>query len=248
MNDSTNNLKKNNSKMVMVVLQGLGGIQSGPNLLTELQQAHTPNLDALARKSACGLLKCGAHGTTPGEESALLGLLGATNESRDNTTFSKALDLSSLALANTKTPLELAKNQGFYTRPVFTDILELVQVFGKEYDHYDFFMISLKIADNETKESNYFDKIKTIEKIDTFIPSIISQRPDVLVVTGDRSRPTAMGKASWHSVPVLINSPFCRHDVIQSFDEIACTHGGLGHIQSHELLPLILGHADRLLT
>jgi 2,3-bisphosphoglycerate-independent phosphoglycerate mutase len=43
------------TKIVMLVLDGLGGLPSQPGGRTELETAHTPNLDALAERSALGL-------------------------------------------------------------------------------------------------------------------------------------------------------------------------------------------------
>jgi len=61
---------KNNSKIVLLVFDVLGGVQFGPNSLTELHQAHTPNLDAMSKKSICGLMHPISPGITPGSEPA----------------------------------------------------------------------------------------------------------------------------------------------------------------------------------
>jgi hypothetical protein len=39
---------KNQTKMVMLVMDGLGGLAPNPGGKTELESAHTPSLDALA--------------------------------------------------------------------------------------------------------------------------------------------------------------------------------------------------------
>jgi len=64
------------TKILMVVLDGLGGLPQTPNGPTELEAAATPNLDALAGRSICGMSMSVAPGITPGSGPGHLALFG----------------------------------------------------------------------------------------------------------------------------------------------------------------------------
>ncbi|MCD6285476.1 MAG: 2,3-bisphosphoglycerate-independent phosphoglycerate mutase, partial [Anaerolineae bacterium] len=63
------------TKMVLMVMDGVGGLP-GPDGLTELEAAHTPNLDALAKKSIVGLSTPVRPGVIPGSGPGHVGLFG----------------------------------------------------------------------------------------------------------------------------------------------------------------------------
>lgn len=66
----------NNTKIVFLILDGLGGIPREEDGLTELEKAHTPHLDELASISICGLLDPVGDGITPGSGPAHFALFG----------------------------------------------------------------------------------------------------------------------------------------------------------------------------
>jgi 2,3-bisphosphoglycerate-independent phosphoglycerate mutase len=67
---------KNDSKIVMLVADGLGGLPMQPGGLTELETAKTPNLDALAARGVQGGSIPVKPGIAPGSGPGHLGLFG----------------------------------------------------------------------------------------------------------------------------------------------------------------------------
>src|SRR3982751_5967648 len=77
MHDLTRSLHvKNDSKIVMLVGDGLGGLPQAPGGLTELETAKTPNLDALAARGGQGASIPVRRGIAPGGGPGHLGLFG----------------------------------------------------------------------------------------------------------------------------------------------------------------------------
>ncbi|MBN1395470.1 MAG: 2,3-bisphosphoglycerate-independent phosphoglycerate mutase [Pirellulales bacterium] len=67
---------RNESKIVMLIADGLGGLPVEPGGPTELEAAKTPNLDALAKRGIQGSMNMVAPGITPGSGPGHLSLFG----------------------------------------------------------------------------------------------------------------------------------------------------------------------------
>ncbi|HOT95922.1 MAG TPA: hypothetical protein PLG50_10175 [bacterium] len=237
-------IQPSDQQIVLLLLGGIGGLQSGPNLLTELQQAHRPHLNALARKSQCGLLHPVAVGITPAPHAALKRLLGWQGEKAPD--WKSELGLQACAISSRADYLELFSRAGITALHTPDDPAELIRRGCEELAGRDFIIIHYAAPEKEGLLGGYYEKIKTIEEFDLCVSQLLQPEPAVLAVCGDHSCPSALGSISWHPVPVMIQSSTTRYDMVQTYDEIACSTGALGSLPITALLPLLLGSAGRL--
>jgi 2,3-bisphosphoglycerate-independent phosphoglycerate mutase len=68
--------QENGSKLVLFVMDGLGGLPHAETGRTELETAYTPHLDRIAKESACGFTMPVGYGITPGSGPGHLALFG----------------------------------------------------------------------------------------------------------------------------------------------------------------------------
>ena len=378
----------NTSKVVLIVIDGLGGLPV--NEATELEKAHIPNLDSLAKDSICGVIDPVGRGITPGSGPANLALLGydpfkfiiergalsaagvgfdmqpsdvaarvnfatidkegkvtdrragriSTAKNRelcklleeiklDDAEFflitekehravvifrgeglsgelsgsdpqtmgiapqplkalspraEKTVKIVNSFLAKAKIqlrdshPANMVLLRGFakYPQlPQFNDIYKLhaasialypmyrgiariigmkileaeggiageFQALKKNFQPYDFFYFHIKDMDSAGEDGDFDKRVKIIEEIDKQIPVLMELSPDVVAITGDHSTPAILKRHSWHSVPILIHSKWCRPDSVRQFSENACSVGGLGRFNAVEVMSLLLANA-----
>ena len=55
-----------------------------------------------------------------------------------------------------------------------------------------------------------------------------------------------MKSHSWHPVPTLLSSAWCRGEGAAKFGERACMHGTWGTFHATSIMPELLGHAGKL--
>jgi len=120
------------------------------------------------------------------------------------------------------------------------------RVLKENYAKYDFFYLHIKHTDSRGEDGDFDGKVEVIEKVDKLIPMVTSLNPDVFVVTGDHSTPAKLKAHSWHPLPVLLCSEYCRPDEVKIFDEISCIQGGLGRMLTVHLMTVALSNAGRL--
>lgn len=110
---------------------------------------------------------------------------------------------------------------------------------------YDFAFVHFKDTDSRAHDGDFDGKVAAIEEIDALIPRIARVATGALIVTGDHSTPAIRREHSWHPVPLLIRSPWCR-PTAESFGESSCRGGDLGMVVGKDLMSLALAHALRL--
>jgi len=116
----------------------------------------------------------------------------------------------------------------------------------QNYGGYAFFFLHVKWSDSAGEDGDFERKVKVIEEFDSALPGVMELGPEVMVVTGDHSTPAVLRGHSWHPVPVLLCSRWCRPDGASQFSESACLGGGLGHFPATQIMPLAMAHALKL--
>jgi 2,3-bisphosphoglycerate-independent phosphoglycerate mutase len=140
----------------------------------------------------------------------------------------------------------LARLVGMDVLKTGTSIEEEFATLVKNYKNYDFFFLHVKGADEAGEDGDFKRKVKIIEQVDKAIAIAINLHPDVIVVTGDHSTPALLKAHSWHPVPVLLYSKWCRADRVTEFGESACILGGLGRFPATQIMPLAMANALKL--
>jgi len=113
-------------------------------------------------------------------------------------------------------------------------------------DDYSFYFIHVKKTDSLGEDADFDSKVAKLEQVDALLPKITALNPDVLVVTADHSTPAAMGRHSWHPVPVMLKAKHARVDAVDRFDDYACAQGMLGRRPGTHIMGLALANAGRL--
>lgn len=121
-----------------------------------------------------------------------------------------------------------------------------VEQLKQSYGAFDFFFLHYKYTDSSGEDGAFEAKVKRIEEFDAAVKNVAALNPDVLIVTGDHSTPSLLKSHSWHPVPTLLVSKFCRTDECEKFGERDCLRGGLGQFEAKHLMTLALANAERL--
>ena len=161
-------------------------------------------------------------------------------------TMSEVYKLKPVAIASYPMYRGLAKLVGMEVLETGTSIDEEFLTLKQNFAHYDFFFLHIKGTDSAGEDGDFDRKVRIIEEVDSALAGLMSLEPDVIVVTGDHSTPALLKGHSWHPVPILLHSKWCRPDRVSEFSESACIFGGLGRFPAIQIMPLAMANALKL--
>lgn len=160
--------------------------------------------------------------------------------------MTKVYKLNPVAIARYPMYKGLARLVGMEVYNIEGGFHEQLRALTDCYDKHDFFFIHVKETDSAGEDGDFMRKVKVIEQVDRALPALLKLRPNVLIVTGDHSTPALLKGHSWHPVPILLFSPWCRSQKVAKFSESACATGELGRINALQVMPLAMAHALKL--
>jgi 2,3-bisphosphoglycerate-independent phosphoglycerate mutase len=180
------------------------------------------------------------------EKTANMILLRGFAKFRPFKSLNERFGLKALAIAQYPMYKGLARLIGMDIAPQTESLEEEIKLLDDNFNKYDFFFVHFKKTDSRGEDGNFKEKVKEIEKIDRIIPEILKLNPEVIVVTCDHSTPARLKSHSWHPVPVVVHSQYCRVDDVKRFDEENCIKGGLGRMATINLMGITLANALKL--
>jgi 2,3-bisphosphoglycerate-independent phosphoglycerate mutase len=161
-------------------------------------------------------------------------------------TMGEIYKLKPAAIASYPMYRGLARLVGMEILETGTTIEDEFDTLRQNYANYDYFFLHIKGTDSAGEDGDFNRKVRILEQIDNHLVGLLSLEPDVIVVTGDHSTPALLKGHSWHPVPVLLYSKWCRPDRVTRFSESACLSGGLGRSPATQVMLLAMAHALKL--
>ncbi len=111
----------------------------------------------------------------------------------------------------------------------------------------DLVFVNVKAGDIAGHDGDFRLKVRVVESIDMMLGLILKDlKEDVVVaITCDHSTPITVKEHSADPVPIAICGGGARIDGVKEFDEVSAATGALGRMRGMDLLPTLLGIADR---
>jgi 2,3-bisphosphoglycerate-independent phosphoglycerate mutase len=154
--------------------------------------------------------------------------------------------LRSAAIAGYPMYRGVAKLVGMDVLDTGETLEEEVETLKAHFADYDFFFVHVKKTDSAGEDGDFERKVSIIEHVDELVPALLDLKPEVFIVTGDHSTPALLKLHSWHPVPTLLHSRYCRADQTDEFSERGCSRGALGRFLAVDLMPIAMANALRL--
>jgi 2,3-bisphosphoglycerate-independent phosphoglycerate mutase len=161
-------------------------------------------------------------------------------------TFDQVYGLKAGAVAVYPMYRGLASLLGMQLLATGPSIAEEFHTVAAHWHEFNFFYVHVKKTDTMGEDGNFDGKVHVIEEADAALPILTALKPDVLVITGDHSTPAAFQSHSWHPVPTLLASRWCRREANTKFGESSCRVGVWGEFHATSIMPEAMGHAGKL--
>lgn len=187
-----------------------------------------------------------AQNVLANEHPANMLLLRGISMYPDIPTISEVYKLNPAAIAMYPMYQGLAKLVGMKILGPCNSLEEEFDTLERHYDEHDFFFVHVKGTDSAGEDGDFNRKVRVIEEVDAALPSLLKLNPDVIVVTGDHSTPAVLKGHSWHPVPFLLHSQWCRPDEVSEFSERGCAKGSLGTFPGADIMSLAMANALKL--
>jgi 2,3-bisphosphoglycerate-independent phosphoglycerate mutase len=181
-----------------------------------------------------------------GEAPANMVLLRGFSRRPDIPPMPEIYKLKPAAIATYPMYRGLARLVGMQVLPGGESIIEQLNSLRRYYADYDFFFVHFKTTDARGEDGDFRAKVQAVEELDNALPGLLSLDPEVLIITGDHSTPATLAMHSWHPVPFMLKSKWCRPDNVTEFSERACLAGGMGRFPATEIMPLAMANALKL--
>lgn len=111
-----------------------------------------------------------------------------------------------------------------------------------------FVHVHTKVVDEAGHTKQPEEKVRVLEALDPALEALLRPPFDaaVVAVTGDHATPSSGGVIhTGDPTPLLIVGGSVRADAVGEFGERPCAAGSIGVLRASDLLPLLLGHANR---
>ncbi|MDR7870729.1 MAG: 2,3-bisphosphoglycerate-independent phosphoglycerate mutase [Tissierellaceae bacterium] len=151
------------------------------------------------------------------------------------------------------TVLGVARLAGFnivtdtaFTGNLDTNVELKAEYVVKELVNNDFVAVNLKAPDLMGHDNNPKGKVEAIELVDKFVGNILKHDLEntIIAVAADHSTPCERKEHSGDPVPILIAGFGVRRDRIDAFNEVDCSHGGLGRIKGYEFVQILYDYME----
>ena len=213
-------------------------------LLPHTVEAHSPQAEKVARLANDFIAK--AKTILADHHPANMVLLRGFSQHPDLPTMKDIYKLDAAAIASYPMYRGLARLVGMEILDTGPTVADEFETLAQHYDQHNFFFVHVKKTDSSGEDGDFDAKVHVLEEFDAQLPKVLALNPDVLVVSGDHSTPALLKSHSWHPVPTILCSEWCRPDSVREFSESACASGGLGRLPAVHIMPLAMANALKL--